>query len=291
VVTSRVAGTPTQRDYTRPPRIDATHGWYFYGITTVGSLAATLLREGERRLPGDAVPLQLLVHSGIAAVVRPVLLDDFAPAAMNDRMKDDTLLEDMVRRHNDVVEAIHARQAILPSQFGVVYTSADDVVSALCAAHDTLLQQLHRLQGCDEWAVHLYADEPVVRQRVSETSPIRELREAMAVARPGRAYFLEQQLRDALRDATEREFSARAHIVFDRLASYAVDGFVSPVSSSVHLPDEVEILRASFLIARDVVESFKSELHRISDNGDGVRCELTGPWPLYSFVAQSQEER
>ena len=267
-------------------------GWYLYGITVAGSLPPVFATgDVEPAIDQRVASVELLEYSGVAAVVRQVLLEDFKPAAMNERLRDDTELESMVRRHNAVVEAIHARQAILPSKFGVVYTHPEEIRSALRASHVQLAQQLDRLQGCDEWAVHLYADEDLARKEFTETQPaIRRLRDEMAVARPGRAYFLAQQLRDELRAATEQALLTLAERAFDRLSPCAVETLVNPLNAAAEQSDEVEILRASFLVARNAAERFESEVLLLSNINVGLRCELTGPWAPYSFAAQEARE-
>ena len=278
---------------------DVEHGWYFYGITRRGALARALAgAEGEHHIVtdpppngSDVAPLQLLEFLGLAAVVRPVLLADFTLAALRARLQNASAVEAAVRSHNRVIEAIHAQQAILPAKFGMVYAHAEEVVSALRPAHDTLVHQLYRLEGCDEWAVHLYADRAVVRERISTgDAAIRRLRDERAAARPGRAYFLEQQLRDELESATRQALVTLSQKVFDRLADHAVAGQMNPIGSAADLVGEVEILRASFLVQRDAAERFEAEVRAAADPGDGLRYESSGPWPPYSFAGQNEEE-
>ena len=262
----------------------ATDGWYFYGITRRAPLPATLAAAD------DPAPLQLLEFSRLAAVVRPVSLADFTPAALKERLQNASVLETMVRSHNRVIEAIHAQQAILPAKFGMVHARAEDVVSALEPAHDSLLKQLSRLDECDEWAIHLYADRVAARQRIStEDDAIRRLREERDTARPGRAYFLEQQLRDAVERATEDALSTLAEGTLDRLAIYAVASQVNPMSRDAHLVTDLEILSASFLVRRDSTEQFANEVQSCADSSQGLRCEYSGPWPPYSFAGRDEE--
>ncbi len=269
---------------------DGAWGWYLYGITRPG-LPAPALVEADAGLEvdagaADAAPLELLELSGLAAVVRPVLLADYAPAVLRERLQDASALEALVRSHNRVLEAVHRRQAILPAKFGSVYARPEDVLSALGPAHDGLLRQLERLEGCDEWAVHLYAERARVRERLSAADPaIRRLREQGAAARPGRAYFLERQLQDELAAVTEQALELMAETVYDRLASAAVAAQPTPVGTASDEAGEVEILRAAFLVARAGAERFEAELGDASDADAGLRCEHSGPWPPYSFAA------
>src|SRR5262245_24845492 len=123
--------------------LSSPRGMYLYGITRPG--------------PGLGEPLALLECDGLAAVVKPVPLEDYSPAALRERLRSAGELEALVRGHNAVIESVHARQAILPARFGMVYAHADDVVSSVRSAHDELEARLNRLEGCDEWAVHLFA--------------------------------------------------------------------------------------------------------------------------------------
>lgn len=277
-------------------RIEAdgiAHGWYFYGITRPDSLAAVMAELDGDVMTAEsdyAAPLQLLEYRGLAAVVRPVHLADFSQAVLQERLRNESALEAMVRRHNGVIEAIHARQPILPAKFGTVYADAEEIVSALQPAHDVLLHQLDRLDGRDEWAVHLYADRDVVRARVAVEDPeLQRLRNERAVARPGRAYFLEQQLRDKVETATEQALSTLAQEAFDRLAGSAVAGQVNPAGSPARRAGEVEILRASFLVARDSAWLFEAEVSSLADTTNGLRCDCSGPWAPYSFAGQNDE--
>jgi hypothetical protein len=278
---------------------DAALGWYLYGITRRGAPEAVLAEAdggypdvtGPAAAPGDAAPLQLLECSGLAAVARPVLLADFSPAVLQERLRSASELEAMVRGHNRVIDAIHARQAILPARLGMVYADSRDILSALRSACGTLLTQLHRLEGCDEWALHLYADRAAVQDRVATRIPaIGRLREECAAARPGRAYFLERQVRDELEAATRQSMATLAQSAFDRLAGCAVAGQVSAAGPAVDAAGEVEILRAAFLVARDGAEDFHAAVRAAADAGEGLRCEHSGPWPPYSFASWVDEE-
>ncbi|HET9004499.1 MAG TPA: GvpL/GvpF family gas vesicle protein [Gemmatimonadaceae bacterium] len=276
---------------------DGASGWYLYGITRRGARATTLEEAdaqtadaGFAAPPGDDAPLQLLECGGLAAVVRPVLMADFTPAVLQQRLRSASGMEAIVRSHNRVVEAIHAQQAILPARFGVVYADTRDIQSALRSVCDSLLPQLHRLEGCDEWALHLYANRAAVRERVVAGNPaLARLREEFVAARPGRAYFLERQLREELEGATRQALATLARNAFDRLTAVAIAGQVNPAAAGADSATEVEILRAAFLLARDDAERFDAELCSVADASEGIRCECSGPWPPYSFAVVDTE--
>lgn len=260
---------------------DVGRGWYLYGITRRAALGSELT---------DAAQLEGIGVSELVGLVRSVSLADFTPAVLQERLSNASELEAMVRDHNRVIEAIHSHQTILPAKFGMVYADRSHIESALRAAHDTLLSQLERLDGCDEWAVHVYADRTLVRTRLSSGNPaIQRLREQSAGARPGRAYFLERQLAGELDAATERSLAELGQLVFDRLAAVSPAAAVGTADGTTE-GGEVEILRAAFLVARAAAEQFESELGMAEDASVGLRCAWTGPWPPYSFAAHYDEE-
>ena len=290
VMTTPAAVTWNEADVTE-------RGWYLYGITLSEPLAPVLaaadaghpLGAGVADDMADAARLQLLDCSGLVAVVRPVPLADFSQAVLQDRLRSASDLEAIVRNHNHVIETIHARQAILPAKFGSVYARAEDLVAALRSSCDVLMPRLRRVDGCDEWAVHVYADRVLIRERIcTENHSILRLRDECSKATPGRAYFLQQQLRSDLRAATDDALGALAKSVFDRLAGHAVAAQTNAVGPIDDAADETEILRASFLVTREVVERFEEQV-RASDTWDGVRSEATGPWPPYSFAVPHDE--
>jgi hypothetical protein len=215
---------------------------------------------------------------------------EFTDEALRERLRDPVSLEETARAHNQVIATIHNQQAILPAKFGGVYAHLEDVRMALEPAHDALLAQLDRLEGCDEWAVHVYADRATVQRRVTVENPsIRQLREDLRTARPGRAYFLERKLATELAAATDQALDELAQAGYDRLVQSAQAGQISPSSRSA-LGDnaEVELLRAAFLVHRRGTDAFMRAVESFAADQAGVRCEQSGPWPPYSFATEDR---
>jgi hypothetical protein len=266
--------------------LTAATGWYLYGITRSGAHTALLADIDDPQ--DEATPLQFLECDALAAVVRPLRLADL-PAENRERPRSSAELESLVWSHNRVVDAVHAQQAMLPAKFGMVYTHDADIVAALRSAHDALLSRLDQVDGCDEWAVHLYTSRALVRETIVASDPaIRLLREACAASTRGRAYFRERQLRDDVDATTRLALETRAQQAFARLMEHAVAGQVNAITPVDDSSDDVEILRATFLIARHQTERFQSSLRIVSDGG-ALRSESSGPWPPYSFAALQED--
>ncbi len=269
---------------------DEDFGWYLYGITR----AEQGTRDGIGGLvQADAIePVEAISSGGVLAVARRVPLDDFSPEALNVQADDPAWIEAIARRHNAVIEAIHRTHPILPAKFGSVYTSAADLQAALQEEQDALLARLNRLEGCDEWGVRLYADVAAIRQRAdSEQEGVQRLRQDLASASPGRAYFLQRRLEDELTRAVDDLLDHLVEQAYAEFARHARAGQVSRRISGSRLAQEgesAEVLRAAFLVTRESANAFVEDVRRFSESQPGFWCEYSGPWPPYSFAAQPE---
>jgi Gas vesicle synthesis protein GvpL/GvpF len=298
---TRVHPVPqAQADAPAAPATDKW-GWYLYGITRRGVLATRRPERGngDRGMAelaidtgaDDGEPVQVLDCGALAAIVRCVPLADFSEEAL--QACGSAWIAEMARRHNQVIAAIHQQQAILPVKFGSVYARAEDVQAAVAGAQDALLAQLERVEGCDEWAVHMYADRPVIEQRVAATEHPRlhQLQQDLAAAPPGRAYFLQREVDEERAAATDQALRALAQDGYDRLARWAVASQVTPPArptSEDH--DEIEVLRAAFLVRRASADSFLAEVRSCVEGRNGVHCEYSGPWAPYSFAVPIEKD-
>ena len=269
--------------------------WYLYGITralTPDALRQAVATAQDAVMPGaGSAPVQAFVRGKIAAIVRTVSLADFEPDALRERLDDLTWLEAMARAHNAVIAAIHERQVILPAKFGSVYVSRDDLGAALDADQQRLLGELRRLHDCDEWAIHLYADRATIEHQVAdEDSDLRRLRDEIAEARPGRAYFLQRKLDGEVSAAVDDALAERARGVVDRLRPFTRDVVLQATvrARGGSDGDEAEILRAALLIERTNREGAFHAFQSGIDTQVGLRGECSGPWPPYSFVTQPE---
>jgi len=267
-------------------------GWYLYGITRQDSVPdapqSDELREQRAGFWANSEALQTVEHAGLAAIVRAVSLREFDEEALRSHAEDPEWLESIVRSHNAVVEAVHRRQAILPAKFGSVYARREDIVRALEDVHEVLLDRLRQVDDCDEWAVHVYVDTKSLEQRAANQPAAQQLRDQIAKARPGRAYFLQRTLADEIAAGTDRAVHELAEAAFNRLAPLAVDHQLNtPARSTANA--EREILRGAFLVSRGELDSFTAQLRALADGMEGVRIEHSGPWPPYSFATLAQE--
>lgn len=273
-------------------------GWYLYGITGVGSGEYAPAPTGTTPLDLVEIPLdlgpgqtrvQLLKRGNLAAVVRRVSLADFTAEALQARLGDPAMLRLAVQLHNDVIHAVHQQRAILPARFGAVYAHLDDVAAAIDRRSDTLMAQLAWLDGCDEWAVHIYVDRQAVRAAIRADQALDPAQQQLATASPGRAYLLRRKLDEGLAAKTAQAAEELALTAYQQLAQLATDGVPTrPASPSSNADGEAEVLRAAFLVRRERSTDFVATVRECTERGQGCHCTCSGPWPPYSFAALTE---
>lgn len=221
--------------------------WYLFCIA---------LAEAPPSLPG----LTVFSHGDLHAVVRAVQPDEFEGLVPEADGAVPPRLADLLREHNQVVQAVFAAAAVLPMRFGTAVHSADDMQAYLSLHADAIGQQLSRLRGHAEWGVKWR------RQPTAEPSP--------RPADPsGRGYLRRrhQQLHDER--AAGRLHQDRVERLHRQLAALA----------AAVRPDEGTAggmeTGCAYLIPFDRQEQFVSTVQ--ADDSGSVR--LTGPWPPYSF--------
>lgn len=289
---------PGARPCSHVPMAPSDMGWYLYGITSRATAGAVTPSSSDTTDGGTDGGVGSREHRGrppeflncgeLAAIVRRVSLEEFRGEDSLGGPGNDESLEAIVRDHNSLVAAVHREGPILPAKFGLVYAHRHDLEMALENLGDALMDRLQSLDGRDEWAVHVYAEHPSVRERIAAADPaLRQLRQELSAATPGRAYFLERKLADRLTLVTQQVLSELARTAYDRLSAIAIE---SRLSSSPHTSGGTEILRAAFLVEREDSDRFLRELGAFADSDEYVSCEYSGPWPPYSFALVKEED-
>jgi len=265
-----------------PVAAESGSGWYVYGVVPAAQVPADTFAGAHGVHPsGDVV---LVADADLAAIASDVPLAEFGERAIAENLHDAAWLEEKVRAHEAVLEAALARAPLVPFRFGTIYTS-DDQVRRMLRENSGLSETLERLRGTFELGVKAFLDPEEFDRRHGGDSDAEE-------AEGGRAYLLRKQRDRQLAEARSSFVAACARDSHDRLAAAAEEGRANPLQRPEVASHTGEmILNGAYLISasregafRDVVAALQSTHER-----DGVRYEVTGPWPAYNFVSAEQE--
>jgi hypothetical protein len=247
-----------------PIRESAT-GWYLYGVVPAGGDVP------EAAAVDPAHEVVTIESGGIAGVASQVSVDEFDERTLPERLGDADWLEQKIRAHEQVLEAVLARTAVVPCRFCTVYRDEVDLKAFLAGHEAALTEALDRLAGRVELGVKAFA--------APQPAP------AAGQAESGRAYLearrSEQRLREELA-ASRSQLAAELH---ERLLSAAEDGVALDLQSrEASGRDEEMLFNGAYLVSNR--GPFERALDSVARERGELRLELTGPWPPYNFVPE-----
>lgn len=264
-------------------------GTYLYGI----GLASTIADQSRLDADLQGKGVWAVRHGDLVGFVRSVPLSEFSEQQIQERLQDQEWLMHAVQHHHQIIAELSGQIALLPSTFGAVYESEDAVLESLAGNEGPLTDQLRHVTGCDEWALHLFREETGVREGVLESDPeLQRMSQELESAPSGRAYLLRQQLEKRLTRAIEEQQLAVADSVLDHVEKYTRGiQMEEPRSGGESETGDVEIARASLLVPGEQSEAMLEALDSAAASTPGVRVEISGPWPVYSFARTGTEEQ
>ena len=235
----------------------------------------------------DASEPVVLVHAaGFAAVASRVPADEFGADAIESRLHDPRWLEQKARAHEAVLESALGKTTVLPFRFGTLY--ADEAhVREMLAGHPEFAETLSRLEGKVELGVKGFLDRDAFRKHLDA-----QRRGAADAPESGRAYMQRKQLEREL-DEAARAFAVEcAEISHQQLTVAAEAGRMNAAQPfAVTQPNQEMLLNGAYLLRSDDEQRFADALAALRERyaAEGVTYKLTGPWPPYNFVGESDE--
>jgi Gas vesicle synthesis protein GvpL/GvpF len=253
---------------------DADRGYYVYGI--VG--------QEQPELAGVAgvdpgFPVFVVDENGVGAIVSEVPLAEFGDEALKKNLEELPWVAEKVRAHEHVLERAAQDVPVLPLRFGTIYRNLEGVRGLLTEDRRELASTLAQLRGRREWGVKSVVDRERLARAVEGSDPrAAELAEAAEGKPAGTAYFDRKRL--------ERHVGMQGNELAARLAAEAHDRLAAVAERAVH--EGTSPLKGAYLVDVGREDDFRRALDEIGRESEqfGVRFELTGPWPAYSFVGE-----
>jgi hypothetical protein len=225
----------------------------------------------------------VLRAAGLAAVVSAVPLDEYGEEGLRRNLNDMDWLEEVVRAHESVLEAVLGSGPIVPMRVCTIYENAEHVERMLAERAAAFGEVLARLAGRAEWGVKLTAD----RDRVAESARSRMGHAAGAKAGAGGSYLGRKQQDMRLRDEVDEMLTAAAAESHARLEEWASASELLPPQRPELSGHEGEmVLNGAYLVDDDRLDGFKRVVAELQEQyGDeGIEFDVTGPWPAFHFA-------
>ncbi|MDT9701600.1 GvpL/GvpF family gas vesicle protein [Streptomyces sp. P17] len=221
-------------------------------------------------------PVTLVRSGAVAAAVSAVPGEEFSETALGKRLEDLDWLETTARAHHFVVDALAARDTVLPLRLATVYRDDARVAEMLSQRQELFGALLDRLEGHVEWGVKVYAE---AGAGLTAPSATRDEPDS------GRAYLRRRRQQYRSREEVWRAAETAVRRTEEEARALAVD-------RARHRPQQGELAEGpgdnvandAYLVPRGLGEEFRERMEHAADDLPGVRVEVTGPWAPYSFA-------
>ncbi|MFL5821906.1 MAG: GvpL/GvpF family gas vesicle protein [Solirubrobacteraceae bacterium] len=246
---------------------------YVYGLMRAQDGARAV--EALNGQPASRV-LESVEHEGLCALVSSV-----APGDLK-------LRRESALAHTDTLQAAFDHGPVLPVRFGTVLPDAAALERELLAPRATaLLARLEALEHLTEMQVKVsYLEEQLLGSILAADPPLARRASRIRNLPPEATHFDRINLGEAIHQAVQVRREEDSRRLIDELSPLAV------AVSVREPPHERAVLNASFLVARERLEAFDSEVERLSQEAAGTMSfRLIGPMPAHSFVEGQWEAR
>lgn len=245
---------------------------------------ARLALEGLHGVEGDR-PVEIVRHGDLAAVTSRVPLAEFGAEPLKRNLNDVGWLERTARAHQAVLDRALSGGSMVPLRLCTVYNDDDAVRAMLDRERESLTAALDRLRARTEWGVKLIADPgatPPADAGDGEPAP--------KLGAPGAgSAFLARKRRDRVARADTRRLTQEAaRAIHARLREHAAAATVLRPPPRELSPGAGQlVLNGSYLVDVARAGEFRALATELGERhaASGLRVEVTGPWPPYSFVA------
>ena len=217
----------------------------------------------------------------LEVVVSDLAAASFGEAAWAEHGEDTRWVTPVAAAHHEVLQHLVEHGDVLPLPLPGIYPNDEVLIAALDSSRRALEHAWRFLSGHVEWSVQIF---PTSSPRPTEAPAPSSGREYLERRRS------QQDARNTERGRREIALT-QTHEALARGTAASV--MRAPLDTAVTGRDEPMLLNSAYLVARDEEQRFlglAEELHDQLVATAGLRIEVTGPWPPYSFVAEEPHD-
>ena len=229
--------------------------------------------------------LAVATYQDLAAVWSPVPVEDFCGPEAEERLQDLTWIGPRVIRHQEVVAGVMRHSPVLPVRFGTIFASLANLEKVLQRHSNIIAGFLERLADQEEWAVKGMLDRPGAKAELFSLKLALEA-ENLATLSPGKRYFEEQRLRAAGDQELQQWLQEVCRKLWADLRDYTAEVQERRrLSRETTGSDQDMVWNWALLVPKQSLDGFQAVIQNVNAQyaHRGLRLEVTGPWPPYSF--------
>jgi hypothetical protein len=237
--------------------------------------------------------VRLFPFRALDAVVSEVPLDEFASEEIQKRAREDIdwIKEKSLAHQSVITESSHVSGrtvCVIPMRFGAIYKSSANLEQALTDSYASLCGLLEELRGKQEWSVKIYLTDPNALDAAvcQANESILQRKEEMAGLPEGLAFFMEQELEEAIGRERKREIQRLREETFLSLAGVTSDARAMEVlGKELTGRNAPMVFNAACLVEGNALAGFRDAVagQKEALRPKGLSLECTGPLPPFSF--------
>ncbi len=266
-------------------------GLYLYCIREKTENASAFSTKG---IDGEG-EVFVLLNNDLEAVVSKVPLDVFGSEAVQSKAQEDLgwVKEKAVSHEQVIEEAMKENDKILsviPMRFGTIFRDEERLKETINKDYSKIKKVLERIKGKQEWGVKVYLKDKKTFEGIikEKNETIRDKEKELADFPEGMAFFMEEELKEAISKEADRELNNIVDDIFERLTKQSVDSIKNNIlEKELTGKSEPMILNLAYLIPEEKVEDFKKDAESLNQEiqAKGFYLERSGPWPAYNFTS------
>jgi hypothetical protein len=266
-------------------QVPAKHVIWVYAITD------RLVPEQLNDLTGvGGECVRAVSEAGLTAVVGSVDAEVFGEQARTTLLSDLASIERLGRVHHQVIACVAAESPVLPLRLATVYPSDQTVLTRLRQSSAEFAVMLESFRGTEEWGVKVYvgAGEEAQADHAAPDETVTTAGDVLTGAEDGLASPADElSVPDAgsVKPVPGRDAEACAEMIDRALSGIAVaTRRQAAAEPSLDGPENWLMLNAAYLLNSDRAGEFAAVARALAGTHTGMRADLTGPWPPYSFA-------
>ncbi|MEW6407900.1 MAG: GvpL/GvpF family gas vesicle protein [Patescibacteria group bacterium] len=246
-------------------------------------------------------------YQDLEAVVSEVSLEEFGSEEIQKKAQEDLgWIKEKAQIHEKVIEEAMGLQfppyplsedplenkglkPVIPMKFGTIFKERERLEETLKEHYLEFKENLKKLKGKQEWSVKAYLNRKVFEKEIKKiSSVVQEKEEEIASMPEGMAYFMQQQLDDAVSKEVDSALQVYGEKFFETLRKYTETGTKGKILEKELTGKSLPmVLNAIFLVSEKKLEDFIKEIDKLNQDYKprGFNFEYSGPWPAYHFVA------
>ncbi len=227
-----------------------------------------------------AQQVECITAGALTALVVRTAPDYFTGPDAEARLADLAWVAPRAVHHEMLVRTAMARGPVFPVPFGTLFKSAGTLAAAMHWFSPQVEAFLKRVAGKEEFGIRIAFDRHDV---------VTAVHAQLAAARPmptspGARYLLDKRLRDEAARLAETAVDQRCAAILSRLHELAAE--IAVRRSASDRGDGLETAASyAALVSQDQTGALREAVDTLAlhHSAAGLRVELTGPWPPYSF--------